>query len=296
MRVIIAGSHGLIGTALVTHLVDQGHQVQRLVRRAAASSREISWDPGAGRLDPGALAGADAVVNLGGAGVGDRRWTSSYRRTILESRTRPTALLAETLAAMDDGPRVLLQGSAVGYYGDRGAEVLSERSPGGEGFLADVRAWEGATRPAEDAGVRVAHLRTGIVMSRTGGSFGRLLPLLRLGVGGPLGSGRNYWPWITLVDEVRAIEHLLSTDVTGPVNLTGPVPAPQADVVRAVAQELGRPAFLKVPRLALRVAVGEFADDILASQRVVPTVLDASGFAFRHGDLTSAARWVVGRR
>lgn len=295
MRVVVAGSHGLIGSALVEHLQSGGHEVRRLVRRAARGTDEISWDPDEGRLDPADLTGSDAVVNLGGAGVGDRRWTQSYRRTILQSRTRPSALLARTLAEAPDGPRVLLQGSAVGYYGDRGDEVLTESSARGTGFLADVvEAWEQSTATAAEAGIRVAHLRTGIVVSRSGGSFGRLLPLLRLGVGGPLGNGRNVWPWITLVDEVRAIEHLLTADVSGAVNLVGPDPRPQGQVVRAVARELRRPAVLSVPRFALRIAVGEFADDILASQRVLPEVLLDSGFGFRHTDVDAAARWVTG--
>lgn len=297
MRVVVAGSSGLIGSALVEHLRAGGHGVRRLVRRTARSAEEISWDPDAGRLDPGELTGADAAVNLGGAGVGARRWTDAHRRTIVQSRTRPTALLARAMAQSSDGPRILLQGSAVGFYGDRDDEVLTEASSGGSGFLADVvRAWEDASAPAAEAGIRVAHLRTGIVMSRSGGSFGRLLPLLRLGVGGPLGSGRNHWPWITLVDEVRAIEHLLATEVSGAVNLVGPDPQPQGEVVRAVARELRRPALVAVPRIALRVVVGQFADDILASQRALPEVLLGSGFTFRHPDVASAARWVTGRQ
>lgn len=295
MQVVIAGARGLIGSALAEHLTNRGHEVRRLVRGRPATSSDISWDPARGRLDPASLRGADAVVNLGGAGLGDRRWTESYRRTILRSRTGPTALLARTLAETSDGPQVLLQGTAVGYYGDRGDTLLTEESEPGDGFLADVvQAWERATAPAAEAGVRVVHLRTGIVMSRSGGSFGRLLPLLRLGVGGPLGPGDNFWPWITLEDHVRAAEHLLTAPVDGPVNLTGPQPARQADVVGAIARELHRPAAVRVPRFALRLALGDFAHDILSSQRAVPRVLDRTGFVFRHADLAAAAAWTVG--
>lgn len=298
MHVVLAGSHGMIGRALTGHLTQQGHRVTRLVRRPVVSPAEISWDPAAGRLDPADLRGVDAVVNLGGAGIGDRRWTAAYRQRILTSRTVPTSLLARVLADLassgGDGPRVLLQASAVGFYGDRGDEVLTEASAPGTGFLVDVvRAWEGATHAAEDAGVRVAHLRTGIVMSPDGGSFGRLLPLLRLGVGGPLGTGRNHWAWITLADHVRAVGHLLASQVSGPVNLTGPEPAPQREVVRAVARELHRPAVLAVPRFALRAVVGGFADDILSSQRALPRVLLDDGFRFEQPDLASAARWLT---
>ena len=298
MQVVVAGSHGLLGTALVRHLSGRGHHVRRLVRREATSTREIGWDPAAGRLDPEHLRGTDAVVNLGGVGVGDRRWTASYRRAIHDSRVRPTALLAGALAELGpEGPRVLLQGSAVGFYGDRGEETLTEESTRGTGFLADVVVdWEAATTAAEAAGVRVAHLRTGIVLSRRGGSFGRLLPLLRLGVGGSLGNGRNIWSWITLTDHVRAMDHLLTAPVAGPVNLTAPEPAPQGDLVRAVAEALHRPAFVRVPAPALRLALGGLADDILSSQRAVPTALRRSGFAFQHPDVVTAAAWLAAPR
>ena len=300
MHVLIAGSHGLIGTALRDHLSERGHEVGRLVRGEPTSSRDVAWEPGAGRLDAQRLLGVDAVVNLGGAGLGSQRWTPAYRQTILRSRTGPTALLARALAEVagsPGAPTVLLQGSAVGYYGDRGDDVLTEASEPGNGFLVDVvRAWEQATTPAEEAGVRVAHLRTGIVMSRTGGSFGRLLPLLRLGVGGPLGDGRNVWSWITLVDQVRAVEHLLTAEVSGPVNLTAPAPARQAEIINALAHQLRRPALLRVPRIALRVVLGDFADDVLSSQRALPTVLTSSGFQHEHPDLASAAAWVTRSR
>lgn len=296
MLIVVAGSHGLLGRALVRHLTGRGHQVRRLVRRPVVSPAEVSWDPDAGRLDPTDLAGADAVVNLGGVGLGDRRWTAAYRRQIVSSRTRPTRLLATTLASMPDGPTVLLQASAVGYYGDRGDEVLDERSEPGAGFLVDVvRAWEGATRAAGDR-VRVVHLRTGIVMSPDGGTFGRLLPLLRLGLGGPLGDGSNYWSWITLADHVRAVEHLLTSQVAGPVDLTAPRPATQREVVAAVAHALRRPALVRVPRFALRAAVGPFADDVLSSQRALPTVLAGDGFDFVHTELDRAADWLIRER
>ena len=294
MQVLVAGSHGLLGTALTHRLKEQGHRVRRLVRRPVVSPAEVSWDPVAGRLDPADLAGVDAVVNLGGAGLGDRRWTKDYRREIVESRTVPTRLLATTLGAMADGPRVLLQASAVGYYGDRGDEELDETSEEGDGFLSEVvRAWEAATAAAGPQ-VRVAHLRTGIVLAPRGGALGRLMPLLRLGVGGPLGDGRNVWSWITVADHARAVEHLLTSTAAGPVNLTAPQPARQQDVVRAVAHALHRPAVLRVPRVALRAAVGQFADDILASQRALPRVLLADGFTFEHADLAAAAAWVTG--
>lgn len=301
MHVALAGSTGLIGRALTAYLGTQGHRVTRMVRRPVVSPAEISWDPAIGRLDPEDLRGVDAVVNLGGAGIGDRRWTRAYREQILNSRTEPTALLSHVLADLaasgngsGPGPRVLLQASAVGFYGDRGDEELTEESAPGTGFLSDVvRAWEGATAEADQAGVRVAHLRTGIVLSPDGGSFGRLLPLLRLGLGGPLGNGANYWAWITLADHVRAVTHLLTSDLRGPVNLTGPDPAPQREVITAVAHELRRPAALRVPRVALRAAVGGFADDILSSQRALPRALLADGFTFRHADLATAARWLT---
>jgi len=294
MRVAVAGSSGLLGSALVGHLTRRGHTVRRLVRRAATGPEEISWSTD-GQVVPD-LRGIDAVVNLGGAGLGDHRWTQAYRTTILRSRTAPTAVLARTIAHLDDGPRVLLQASAVGYYGDRGDEILTEQSRPGDDFLAEVvHAWETATAPAEEAGIRVAHLRTGIVMSRKGGSFGKLLPLLRLGVGGPLGDGRNVWSWITLVDHARAIEHLLTADVSGPVNLTAPEPAPQREVISAVARALHRPALVRVPRFALRLVLGEFADDVLASQHALPQVLADSGFRHVHPTLPQAAAWITGR-
>lgn len=294
MRVVIAGSSGLIGSALVELLRSEGAQVVRLVRRAPAHPEERRWDPERGQLDPGILAGADVVVNLAGAGVGDKRLTTARKQVVLSSRTTGTALLARTIAGMAEPPGVLLQGSASGAYGDRGDELLTEDSTRGETFLAGVvRAWEDAATPAvDDPRVRVAFLRTGIVLTPGGGALGPLLPLIRFGLGGPLGSGRNYWAWITLTDEVRAIRHLMDAPVSGPVNLVAE-PARSIEVIRALAAVLHRPAVLPVPGFALRLVLGEFADEILASQRIVPSALDASGFVHRYRQIDAAARAVL---
>lgn len=294
MRVVVAGASGLIGTALVHRWRAAGHDVVRLVRREPTAPGEVRWDPAGGELDPAAVTGADAAVDLAGAGVGDRRWTASYRRTILESRTRATTTLARAMAQADRPPAVLLQASATGYYGDRGDDVLTEGSLPSEDFLARVCvAWEAAAAPARAAGIRTVLLRTGLVLAPGGGAAGALLPLVRLGLGGPLGDGRSWWSWITLQDEVRAIEHLLTGDVSGPVNLVSPEPARNGDVVRAIAAAQHRPALLPVPALALRAAVGAFAEEVLASRRVLPRVLEGSGFTFSHPDVASAAAWLA---
>lgn len=293
MQVVIAGSSGFIGSALVPHLRESGHDVRVLVRGAAHGPREIPWDPAAGRLDPAAIADADAVINLAGANVASRPLTTARKREILSSRLRTTGLLARTLADLDDGPRVLLQASGIGAYGSRGDDVLDEGEPIGTTFFAEVvRQWEAATRPAEDAGVRVVHLRTGIVLGQGGGALGPLLPLIRLGLGGRLGSGRQFWPWITLVDEVRAITHLLTAPVHGPVNLVTS-PARNAEVVAALAQAMHRPAVVPVPAFALRAVLRDFSSEVLGSIRAVPAALDASGFSPTHADLATAAAWVA---
>jgi len=299
MQIVVAGSSGLIGNALVAELTRGGHDVRRLVRRPASGPHEITWDPDAGRLDPRDLAGTDAVVNLAGAGVADHRLTKAYQQVVLTSRTRTTSLLARTIAAMDPRPAVLLQASGIGAYGTyagRGDEVLDETSALGDTFFAGVvRAWEGAAAPAQDAGVRVALLRTGIVMTPSGGALGRLLPLVRLGVGGPLGSGRQYWSWISLTDHVRAIVHLLEAPVAGPVNLTTPHPATNADLTRALAHAVHRPAIVKVPAFAVRLVLGEFAQEVLGSVRALPTALADSGFTWVHPDVPDVAAWVTPR-
>lgn len=293
-RIAVTGSSGLIGTALVAALQERGDEVVRLVRRAPRAADERQWDPSTRRLDAAVLDGVDGVVTLAGAGVGDRRWSPAHKRDVLASRTDSTAAIASAIAAADQPVR-LVAGSAVGYYGDRGDEELTEASPAGTGFLADVvLAWEAAAQPAVDAGASVAFVRTGIVMAREGGAMKPLLRLARLGLAGPLGSGRQFWPWITLADEVGAILHLLDRpDVTGPVNLAAPAPARQREIVAALGRALHRPAVLWAPSPALHVVLGEFAGEILGSQRIVGDVLRDSGYVCAHADIDSAVRWLV---
>lgn len=299
-RVAIAGSSGLIGGALRRQLMARGDEVVRLVRGRPNAPDERSWTPGAGDLPLAALEGVDAVVNLAGAGIGDRRWDHDYKRLIEDSRVETTRTIAHALSkiAARTGRRVrFVNGSAVGYYGDRGEEVLTERSAPGTDFLAGVvERWEAATAEAVEAGVPVALVRTGLVMAPTGGAFEQLLRLARLGLGGPLGSGRQWWPWITLEDEVGAIVHLIDhEEITGPVNAAAPMQSRQREIAAELGRQLSRPALLPAPRLALRGVIGEFADRILDSQRVVPQRLTESGFAFTHPDLPSAVRWMLAR-
>ncbi|MBH1933543.1 TIGR01777 family oxidoreductase [Streptomyces sp. AV19] len=292
MRIAITGSSGLIGSALVRSLEADGHEVTRLVRRAPRSAAEVRWDPASGRLDPRALAGCTAVVHLAGAGIGDHRWTAAYRKEIRDSRVLGTTAVAEAVAALDAPPAVLVSGSAIGVYGDGGTEALDEDSPAGEGFLADVcREWEVATAPASRAGVRTVLARTGLVVSRHGGAWQRLFPLFRLGLGGPLGNGRQYWSFIALRDHVAALRHALDTEtLVGPVNLTAPLPVTNREVARVMGRVLHRPALLPAPAPALRLALGGMAADVLASQRVLPGRLLGSGFEFAHPDIESAVR------
>lgn len=297
MRVVVTGSSGLVGSALVAALAARGDEAVRLVRRRPGPG-EARWDPAAGTLDTAALADAHAVVHLAGAGIGDRRWTPERRAEIRDSRVGPTALLARTVAEL--GGPALLSASAVGFYGyEAGDRELDETAPAGRGFLADVcQAWEGATEPAAAAGVRVVHLRSGVVLSAGGGALGRQLPLFRLGVGGRLGSGRQWLSWIGLDDEVGAIAHLLDhPELTGPVNLTAPGPVTNAEFTRTLGRALHRPAVLAVPAPALRLALGGgLADEaLLGGQRVLPRALEASGYRFGAPDLdTALARCLAG--
>ena len=292
-RVAITGASGLIGSALSAFLTARGDDVVHLVRREPRTRYEIGWDPASRKLNPGDLSGLTAVVHLAGAGVGEHRWTSAYKQEILDSRVNGTATISTALADLGE-PIALVSGSAIGAYGDRGDEMLTEDSDLGKGFLAEVvRAWEAATEPAQAAGLRVAHARTGLVLTPDGGAMKRVLPLAKWGMAGPLGSGRQYWSWITLRDELRALAHLIDQDLAGAVNLVGLQPLRQGEFMKALGAQLGRPAVLPAPSLALKVALGEFAADILASAKIMPSVLTASGFVFEHETIQSALRWLV---
>lgn len=294
MIVAVTGSSGLIGRALVPALEEHGHDVRRLVRRAPSGRGEVRWNPAAVTIDEAGLAGVDAAVHLAGEGIAEKRWTEEQKRKILDSRVQGTSLLAGTLAGLDPKPKVLLSGSAVGWYGDGGDEVLTEATPKGQGFLPDLVAqWEASAQPAVDAGIRTVFLRTGIVLSPDGGSLGKQLPLFKLGLGGPVGDDKAWWPWIAIDDWVAAALHLLAADdVAGPVNLTAPNPARNREIAKAVGKALHRPAFLPVPKLGPRLLLGkELADALLGnSQRVVPERLLASGYEFRHPDVEGALR------
>lgn len=290
MRIVIAGSSGLIGTNLVAQLRSDGHEVLRLVRRPATASSEITWNPAAGEIDTKALAGVDVIINLAGAGVGDHRWTDKYKAEILNSRVQTTSLIAK--AAAEVKPKVLVNASAIGFYGDTADRKVDETSPVGEGFLADVvKQWEAATKLAEDAGVRVVKIRTGLVVSGKGGAWGRLLPLFKLGLGGRLGNGKQYWSFISMRDEVNAIKFVMENEkISGPVNLTAPEPATNSEVTKAMAKVLKRPALLNVPAFALELVLGEFSQEVLGSARVLPKVLSENGFVFTDPDIVSAIK------
>jgi len=297
MRVAITGASGLIGTALTEALQAGGHEPIAVVRRTP-SSGEIGWDPAAGTMDPTDLSGVDAVVHLAGAGIGDRRWSDSYKQLIRESRVRSTNLLSETIAAADDGPRILLSGSAIGIYGSRGDEVLDENSQAGTGFLAEVCVdWETSTAVAAAAGIRVVLLRTGIVLSPEGGALKKQLPIFKLGLGGRFGSGAQWQSWISIDDEVSAIMFLLEHDISGPVNLTAPEPVTNTDFTKTLAGVLKRPALVPIPSFGPKLLLGsELATNLLfEGQRVVPRALEDAGYQFEHRDLETALRALLGR-
>ena len=294
MRIVIAGASGLIGSHLSNALLHAGHDVVSLVRRAPASASEIGWDPAAGRLDPAALDGSDAVVNLSGAGIGDRPWTRRRIDVLFRSRLDATATLTRAMHQAQLPPHTFVSQSASGFYGDAGSTVLREHAKAGTGILSRLCVeWEAAAHDVP-AGVRVLTPRTGVVLSRSGGALGKLLPLLRLGVGGPLGHGRQYWPWVTLPDVSSAFQFLLGSPLRGPVNICAPESADVNSLVAALAAALHRPAVLRVPSLALRLAMGKLADELLLpSQRMEPAVLTEAGFTWQHSSVERAAAWVA---
>lgn len=284
-RIAISGASGLIGTALVGHLRSEGHTVQRFVRREAKSADEISWDPIAGTVDLSALEGVNAVIHLAGAGVGDKRWTPKYKATILNSRLLGTTAIANAVATVK--PDVFISASAVGWYGESGNRAVVESDRAGDDFLATVcREWEAAADLAGD--VRTVKIRTGLVLDPTGGALGKLIPLFRLGLGGRLGSGQQWWSWITLHDEIRAICHLLESKISGPVNLTSPNPVTNQEFTAALARALHRPAVFPVPAFALKIAMGGFSSEVLGSKKVIPQQLQEDGFTFDYPHVINA--------
>lgn len=297
MRILMSGSHGLIGAALAERLGSAGHEVVRLVRSGAGPA-DVIWDPSGGTLDRGSLGTVDAVVHLAGEGVAAHRWSASHKEHVRHSRVSGTRLLSRVAAQLEPRPSVLVSASAIGYYGDRPDQPVTEDDGPGRGFLADVcLAWEAATAPAQDAGIRVVLARTGVVLAPHGGALAKQLPLFRLGLGGRLGSGRQYVSWISLEDEVGAIEFALSADVGGPLNLCGPRPVTNAEFTSTLARVLRRPALMPVPAFALRAALGrEMADEmVLSGAQVLPARLIAAGYRFTHPDLGTALRALLGR-
>ncbi len=298
MDIAITGSSGLIGSSLRSYLTAQGHRVVRVVRGDASASDTIGWDIHAGTIDATGLEGIDAVIHLAGAGIGDKRWSTERKREILESRTKGTALLAETMTALQKAPSVWLSGSAIGFYGDRGSDWVDESDPAGDDFLADVCVqWEAATEPAEAAGIRVAHLRMGIVLSSEARVLTKQLPLFKLGLGGAIAGGDQYWSWISIDDVVRAISFLLDHDIHGPVNMTAPEPVTNKAFAQALGSVLRRPVVLPVPMLGPALLLGrELADALLdTSARVRPRVLDEAGYQFVHRDVRTALAEVLGK-
>jgi uncharacterized protein len=294
MRIVIGGSSGFIGTALVAGLRAAGHEVVRLVRREPTRPDEVAWRPNQEGLDPKVLNDAHAAINLAGVGVGDHRWTVEFKKLIRSSRVNTTQAIAVAAAQAARPPRVLINSSGVHFYGDTGDDEVDESAPPGTGFLADLcQDWEAAASPAEEVGIRVVHLRTGLILGR-GGLLGTLLPLFRFGLGGRLGNGRQWMPCMSLQDAVGAIECAIEAEqVVGPVNLVGPVPVRNTEFTATLGRVLRRPAFFRIPGWAMRLAVGEYADQALTSVRAVPGTLLATGYRFRHPDLESALRWAV---
>ena len=293
MKVVLTGASGLLGPALAASLRADGHDVVRLVRREPAGPDEARWDPAGGTVDTAALHGAAAVVHLAGVGLGDKPWTAAHRRAVLDSRVEGTTTIARAVA--EHGVPVLVSASGVGYYGNPGDQVLDEESPRGSTYIADIAAaWEAATEAAVAGGARVVLARTAVVLSAKGGAYGRLLPLFRLGLGGKIGSGRQWWSWITLDDYLRSVRFVLDRDeLAGPVNLSAPEPLTNADMTAAMGRVLHRPTVFTAPGWAMKLPLRDFAEDLLGGQRVLPRRLLDAGFAFAHPTFEPALREVL---
>jgi uncharacterized protein (TIGR01777 family) len=284
-RIAITGASGLIGAALVGHLKSEGHTVQRFVRRPVVAPDEIQWDPKTGYVDIEALRGVDAIIHLAGVGVGDKRWSKKYKAEILNSRLLGTTAIAH--AVNEVKPQVFISASAIGWYGESGNRAVVESDRVGDDFLAAVcREWEAAADLA--TGTRVVKIRTGLVLDPTGGALGRMLPLFRLGLGGKLGNGKQWWSWITLHDQIRAITFLLENNISGPVNLTSPNPVTNQEFTSALARAMHRPALFPAPAIALKIALGGFSSEILGSKKVTPQALTDAGFIWDYPHITSA--------
>ncbi|GAA4899276.1 hypothetical protein LX16_0790 [Stackebrandtia albiflava] len=295
MKIVIAGGSGLLGRHLIRRLRNRGHHVVQLVRRPSDSPDDREWDPYGGESTAPLLRGADAVVNLGGAGIADRRWNPAYKELITRSRVVPTRALAEGVA--ETGVPLLVNASAVGWYGDTRDRLADETDPAADDYLGrNCREWEAATTPAAKAGARVITLRTGHVLSADSEMIKRLVPVFRYGLGGRFGSGRQYFPWISLLDWIQAVQFLIDSEVTGPANLVGPTPATNADLTRAMADAMRRPAPWTVPPFALKLVIGEAAVELLRGGKIDPAVLNDAGFRFRHRTVEEAVNWAVGSR
>ena len=296
MDVLVSGSTGLIGTALVPALEERGHRVVRLVRSGGGGSDTVRWDPSAGTIESGKLEGIEAVVHLAGEGIADGRWTAEKKDRILKSRTQGTRLLAEAIAGLRTPPRVMVSTSAIGYYGDRGNELLSETSAPGDLFLSKVCVeWEAAAEPARQAGIRVVHPRIGIVLTTRGGALKQTLPIFKLGLGGKIGSGRQYWSWVSIDDVVGSVVHAIDDDsLRGPVNVVAPDPPTNAEFTKVLGSALNRPTIFPLPAPAAKLMLGEVADELLLpSARVEPARLKETGYRFRHPELEGAFRHLL---
>jgi uncharacterized protein (TIGR01777 family) len=294
VKVVLTGASGLIGPAVAASFRADGHQVVRLVRRPPGAPDEARWDPAGGTVDAAALRGADLVVHLAGKGLGDRPWTPAHRREVMDSRVEGTTTIAK--AVVEHGVPTLVSASGVGYYGNPGDTVCDEDQPNGSTYVAEIAAaWEASTGPAAEAGVRVLRLRTGVVLSAKGGAYGRLLPLFRLGLGGRIGSGRQWWSWVALDDYVRAVRFLVDSELAGSVNVTAPEPLTNAEMTAAMGRVLHRPTVFRAPGWAMKVPLRDFAEDLLGGQRAVPRRLLAAGFEFAHPAFEPALREVLAK-